>query len=148
MSKSKPKRTAGAPSMTKNESDAVYAELDQSHSHCLSLIATCTELGKDIRDTDLMKHVVDLGSLVTAAETVGDRLVSMKADLDAIRQRDLASRAKHVGPDNIMRILAIGQDYEGWMNRFGRGVSPAMDKAYALIDSARVKMNEITGSNA
>lgn len=145
---SKPRRTGGAPSMNKNETAAVYAELDQSHSHCLSLIATCTELGKDIRDTDLMKHVADLGSLATAAETVSSRLGDLKAELDIIRKRDLSSRAKQVGPDNIMRVLAIGQDYEGWMTRFGRGVSPAMDKAYALIDSARVKMNEITGSNA
>jgi len=145
---SKSRRTAGSPSMNKNETAAVYAELDQSHSHCLSLIATCTELGKDIRDTELLKHIGDLSALVTAAETVGTRLSSMKDELDGIRQRDLASRAKRVGADNIMRVLAIGQEYEGWLSRFGRSVSPSIDAAYAMIDSARSKMNESTGSNA
>lgn len=148
MGKSKSKRTSGAPNMSKAESASVYAELDQAHVHCLSLIATCTELGKDISNTDLMNYVPNLGKLVQLTETATERLVALKSELEGIRKRDLSSRSAVVGTNNIMRLLAAGQEYEQWMGRFGRSVSPTMDAAYALIDEARAKRNENTGSNA
>lgn len=139
-------RGARAPSFSKADTAETYAQLDTAHGHCLSLIATCTRLGDDLRDTEMLKHVSDLTALADACERVSGRVAELHADLSKIHSRDLRNRSKRVGPDNIMLVLSAGQEYEAWLTRFSQGVSPNVDTACRLIDEARTKQNTNTGS--
>jgi len=138
----------GSPTMSNADKKATFSELDQLHGHCLSLIATCTQLGVDLRDTLLMKHVADLPTLVGKAETLSTRLPEMHAELKTIRDADLGLRNGPLGHSNIMAVLNVGQRYETWLSRFGRGVSPIMESMCGIIEDARSAMGTETGSSA
>lgn len=138
----------GAPTMSAAEQAETFAELDQLHGHCLSLIATCTQLGKDLRDTELLKHVANLSELVSMAERLNGRLADVRNTLTDIRTADTSLRTGTLGANNIMVVLNVSQRYEDWLNRFGRGVAPTMESMCSIIEAARAKMNATIGSNA
>jgi hypothetical protein len=134
------------PRMSAAETKEAYSDLDQAHSHCLLLITTCTQLGNDLRNVELLKAVESLSLLTDRAQKVAERLPGMRDELTAIRERDLAMRTRYVTVDNIMQTLSVGQAYEAWVTRFQKGVAVYLNLAVEQLECARQKLQ--SGSNA
>lgn len=133
------KTTGRVPHMTAKETKETYGDLDQAHSHCLLLIATCTQLGGALKDTELLRRVEDLNALTDCCQKVAERLPGLQEELQKIRESDLQMRTKYVTHDNIMQALSVGQQYEAWTMRFQKAVSSYFMRAAGMLDAAKTK---------
>lgn len=139
------RNTNSMPRMSKADTTQSYHELDRTHQHCLSLIATCTQLGVDIRNVELMRCIEDLPSFTDRCMKVTANLERLVKRLDGIRQRDKAKRTKRIDGDNIMQVLATSREYEEWLQSFTREVGNFINPALEQLAAARERMEKSPG---
>ncbi|QXO11132.1 hypothetical protein pEaSNUABM54_00306 [Erwinia phage pEa_SNUABM_54] len=128
------------PRMSKADTTQSYHELDRMHQHCLSLIATCTQLGVEIRNVELMKQIDDLSSFTDRCMKVAANLERLTKRLDGVVQRDKAARTKRIDGNNIMQVLATSREYEEWLQSFTREVGNYINPALEQLAAARERL--------
>jgi len=131
--------------MSKADTTQSYQELDRLHQHCLSLIATCTQLGVEIRNVELMQKISDLPAFTDRCMKVAANLERLVKRLDGVRQRDKAARSKRIDGDNIMQVLATSREYEEWLATFTRDVGNFINPALEQLSAARELLNTPAG---
>lgn len=146
----KQRRTAAAIHRKSQNTDATEAvgdrgwdDLQRLYMECQAISTTPSQVLPLLKDSEKLAKIQDTQSLIQQSKV-------LHKDAETYKQRLMAINAKHAGrsgstqnPDELMYVLALGEEYQEWLHSYQSVVLPTVQNILEMF--AQEKLDPVQG---